>query len=125
WSISDTTTLSAGGNISLNLANKFTSLSITQADRADVRNDQSLQIATIQNVGILGLTVTGDVTQSFDSALNFENLILSVTGNTTLANNENQIASLAGDAVAGEITTNGPLILGNLTVKDDFPFELR
>jgi filamentous hemagglutinin family protein len=121
--ITGATTVSAGGNITLDAANRFSSLAIAGAESAVIRNNQNLSLGAAQNLASLDLSVAGNLSQS--AALNLNELILAVTGVTTLAQNTNSIANLSGSAASGEIATTGSLLLGDFAITGDQTFTLR
>ncbi|MCR6653742.1 MAG: filamentous hemagglutinin N-terminal domain-containing protein [Cellvibrionaceae bacterium] len=112
--VTGTTTLSAGGSITLTQNNEFSSIGISQAQSAEIHNQQNLGLGSIGNVGQLTLDVTGNLSQS--AALTLDELILAVTGETLLTQQENRIAALSGTVVSGEINSAGDMQLGNFTV---------
>lgn len=121
--VTGVTTLSAGGNITLTENNEFTSIGISRAQSAEIHNQKNLQLGTIQNVGPLTLNVTGDLTQT--AALNLDELILAVTGITSLTQPANSVGVLAGTVASGEVISTGNLQLGDFTVGDGEGFSLR
>lgn len=120
--------LSAGGDITLAASNQFTTLSIAQAGTAKITNQQALELASVQNVATLYLTISeGELTQS--TALELDNLILDVKGNVDLTQPDNTIGNLSGAVASGEIVATGPeqlrLQLGELSISEDDVFVIR
>src|SRR5690606_17564405 len=94
-SVDGLTILSAENTITLTDANELSRLSITQAQAAEIHNEQNLELDVIQNVDVLDLSVDGDLSHSV--ALDLDHLILAVTGGVDLAEPANRIANLSGE----------------------------
>jgi filamentous hemagglutinin family protein len=122
-SVAQATTLSAGGDITLTQNNKFSSISISHAQSAKIRNQQALRLGEIVNVVRLELDVTGDLSQT--AVLNLEELDLAVTGKTQLTQSSNSIGSLSGSVAQSNIAVAGDLKLGDFVVGNDGVFSLH
>lgn len=119
-------TLSAKDITLNNGENNFEKLSIVEAESAKIVDLVDLDLRGAAGNGKLDLTVDNNLTQS--EALTLDELILNVSGNTSLFMDNNAIGKLSGSVKTGEINVSGPLVLGNFTVESGShpdPFELK
>lgn len=118
-SIAGAATLVADNVIDLqHTNNEFSSLGIARAQTATVAYSDNLQLAAVQNVGQLDLSVQGNLTQT--ATLDADRLILDISGSTSLSLSENRIGNLSGTELSGgNVSATGPLQIGDLTINAD------
>lgn len=114
--IAGTATFSADNAITLgNAGNVFPSLGISRAETATIAYSDNLQLAEVRNVGQLNLSVQGDLNQT--AALDVDQLILDISGSTSLTQSENRIGVLSGARLSGgNISAAAALQISDLTI---------
>ncbi len=102
--------LSASEDITFNAENQLSSLRIKSAKIAKINNSQDLRLTGVQDANRLEISVAGSLGQS--STLSVDQLILNVSGITSLGQIGNRISGLAGTIAGGQISAGDTLKLG-------------
>lgn len=110
--------LASDENITLEGSNQFSSVVISKANVATIRNSKDLQIGGVTEVGTLNLHVGGNLTQG--AAIDVDQLSLDISGSTSLDGHENKIGGLSGNKLSGgNISTAGSLKINDLTLTNE------
>lgn len=107
--------LASDENITLEGSNQFSSVVISKANVATIRNSKDLHVGGVTEVDTLNLHVEGNLTQG--AAIDVNQLSLDISGSTSLENDQNKIGGLSGSKLSGgKISAAGSLKINDLTI---------
>lgn len=118
FSVAGMLQLKAGGDITQQGALTVQGPLSIAATNATLSHNGNLNLDAVTLAETLDLQVSGDLSQA-DNAVHAQDLILQVSGDAVLANEDNEFSSLSGSLNTATITTQSSLALGEVSFTGD------